>query len=37
MKYKAVATNRTAIMQPMTNRVVRKIKNIYLDCVSTWF
>jgi len=37
MKYKAVATNRTAIMQRMTNRVVRKIKNIYLDCVSTWF
>jgi len=34
MKYKAVATNGTAAMQRTTNGVVRKIKNISLDCVS---
>jgi len=37
MKYKAVATNATAIIQRMTNRVVQKIKYISLDCVSTCF
>jgi len=37
MKYKAVATNGTAAMQCTANGVVRKIKNISLDCVSTCF
>jgi len=37
MKYKAVATNGTAAMQCTANGVVRKIKDIPLDCVSTCF
>jgi len=37
MKYKAVATNGTAAIASTTNGVVRKIKNIFLDCVSTCF
>jgi len=37
MKYKAVATIGTAAMQRTTNGVVRKIKNISLDSVSTYF
>jgi len=37
MKYKAVATNGTAAMQRTTDRVDRKIKNIFLDCVSAYF
>jgi len=37
MKYKVVATNGTAAMQRTNNGVVRKNKNIALDCVSTCF
>jgi len=37
MNYKAVATKEAAGMQRTTNGVVRKIKNILLDCVSTCF
>jgi len=37
MKYKAVATNGAATMQGTSNGVVRKIKNISLDRVSTSF
>jgi len=37
MKYKAVATNGAADMQRTTTGVVRKIKTISLDCVSTCF
>jgi len=37
MKYKAVATKGAAAMQRTPNGVVRKIKNISFDCVSTWF
>jgi len=37
MKYKAVATKEAADMQRTTNGVVRKIKHISLDCVSTCF
>jgi len=36
-KYKAVASSGTAAMQRITNGVVRKIKNISLDCNSTCF
>jgi len=32
-----VATNEAAAMQCTTNGVVRKTKNISLDCVSTCF
>jgi len=37
MKYKAVATKETTTMQCTTNGVARKIKNISLDCVSSFF
>jgi len=37
MKYKAVATNGTAAMQSTTTGVVRKIKHVSVDCVSTCF
>jgi len=37
MKYKAVATSGAATMQGTTNGVVRKIKNISVDCGSACF
>jgi len=35
MKYKSVEANGTAAMQRTTNGVVREIKIVSLDCVST--
>jgi len=37
MKFKAVSTKEAAAMQCITNGVSRKIKNIFLDCVSSCF
>jgi len=37
MKYQAVATKGSAVMQRPTNGVVRKMTSIYLDCVQTGF